>query len=89
MNLYDPNFFNWLDSLTVGQLNFYLSNPNLPAPLPDDPEQRSAILKMRKVIDDFHSEQIKIWPEYQQYAMKNTLAEIAHQIQKDRQANGL
>ncbi|MDE6995879.1 MAG: hypothetical protein K2P41_15910 [Lachnospiraceae bacterium] len=88
MNLYDPNFFNWFDALTGGQLSFYLSNPNLPAPLPDDAEQRSAVLKMRKAIDDFHSEQKKILPEYQQCATKNILAEIARQIQKDRQANG-
>ena len=89
MNFYDPNFSNWLDSLTGGQISFYLNNPNLQAPLPDDPEQRSAVLKMRKAFDDFHSEQKKILPEYQQCAVKNILAEISRQIQKDRQADGL
>lgn len=89
MNYFDPNFFNWFDLLTGGQLSFYLSNLNLPAPLPDDPEQRAAVLKMRKAIDDFHSEQKKILPEYQQCAIKNIFAEIAHQIQKDKQESGL
>lgn len=84
MNFYNPNFLNSLD-----QLNFYLSNPNLPAPLPDDPEQREAIMKMRKAIDDFHAAQKKIRPEFSSYATKNFFAEVAHQILKDRQESGL
>ncbi len=87
MNFYDPNVFNLLDQLTEGQFSSYLSNPNLPAPLPDNPEQREAILKMRKAIDDFHTEQKKIRPEYSSYATKNFLAEIVRQIQKDKQEN--
>ena len=85
MIFYGSDFFKLLDKLTEGQLSFYLNNPNLPAPLPDDPEQCEAILKMRKAIDDFHTEQKKILPEYYSYVTKNVLAEIVHQNQKDKQ----